>query len=206
MTDKQKIKTDGEQGWNRIWCPIEAPSVSESNEGEMELSDARADCVSLSDLSSTPCLVLVAEAGMGKTWEVTMLAEQLGADNEMVDLIQGRDPDLPSTLKTLLTSSHHQDWVELKRPWHIIIDGVDEFSSASRPAEALLGSFFDSLIAVGSGFELLRIIITSRAAAWTKALDQVIADRWPKDAFIPHRYESDTRKRGGQLPGLSRFR
>lgn len=174
---------DTEEGfnWKRRWVTL-VPDHEISLGTHRDASENDSELVSLRDVADTPCLVLLSEPGMGKSWELAALAEFLGSEGKQVDLVIGRDPNLPGILDALLLSDNCRSWAVEDRQWHILIDGVDEISGGLEP-KRLLDNFLDRLFGCGTKVGLLKIAFTCRTSAWTDQLDQMIEDRWPPDAF-----------------------
>lgn len=169
--------------WTRHWIPDDgsaasAPAVAGETDAAM---DNRA--VLLTEIADTPCLVLLGEPGMGKTHEIDELAAWLRGKGECVDLLCGKDAALPASLDALIASDHHQLWARDGRPWHILIDGIDEIAGPSSAGERLLSNFLDKLIASNRRIGSLRIALTCRTSAWTEGLERVIEQRWPIGSF-----------------------
>ncbi|MBD8552553.1 glycosyltransferase [Sphingomonas sp. CFBP 8764] len=120
---------------------------------------------------------------MGKTHEVERLEAWLRDRGELVDLLRARDPKFPTELDALITSEHHRRWADDERPWHILIDGIDEIAGPPSTVEHLLSRLFDLLFTNNRKRALLRIVLTCRTAAWSDALDRVIEQRWPIGSF-----------------------
>lgn len=165
--------------WTRHWIPEGGGPVG------ADRSDAttETDPVVLTEIAETQCLVLLGDPGMGKTHEIEELAAWLADKGEQVDLLRGGDVRFPTELDALITSEHQRRWADDERPWHILIDGIDEIAGSPSSAEQLLSQFLDQLFASNRKRALLRIALTCRTAAWTEGLDRVIEERWPIGSF-----------------------
>lgn len=166
---------------NREWVPITSDHEVDTS-ASREDAENESDPVALLDIADTPCLVLLSEPGMGKSWELDALARSLRDQGRQVDLISVRGQSFPETLDTLLLSDHARGWVDEDREWHILIDGIDELGGGLDPKRVLEG-FFDRLFALNKKLGRLKVAFTSRTAAWTDLLDQMVEDRWPPHAF-----------------------
>lgn len=164
--------------WTRHWVPDGGEPVGARSDATTEPAP-----VVLTEISETQCLVLLGEPGMGKTHELEKLATWLGNQGEQVDLLRGGDAKFPTELDALITSENQRRWVDDDRPWHILIDGIDEIAGPPSSAEQLLSHFLDQLFAGNRKRSLLRIALTCRTAAWTEGLDRVIEQRWPIGSF-----------------------
>lgn len=165
--------------WTRHWVSDGGEPVG------ADRSDATTETapVVLTEIAETQCLVLLGDPGMGKTHEIEGLAAWLGDKGEQIDLLRGGDAKFTTELDALISSEHQRRWAEDGRPWHILIDGIDEIASPPSSAEQLLTHFLDQLFASNRKRALLRIALTCRTAAWTEGLDRIIEQRWPIGSF-----------------------
>ncbi|MDW9610749.1 glycosyltransferase [Sinorhizobium meliloti] len=166
---------------NREWVPITSNHEVDTS-ASREDAENESDPVTLLDIADTPCLVLLSEPGMGKSWELAALARSLRDQGRQVDLISVRGQSFPDTLDTLLFSDHARGWIDEDREWHILIDGIDELGGGLDP-KRVLEDFLDRLFALNKKLGSLKVAFTSRTAAWTDLLDQMVEDRWPPHAF-----------------------
>lgn len=167
--------------WDRRWFPAAADLALDADAGRgAPVADS---CVDLVQVADTPCLILLGEPGMGKTTEIGRLNRALRDRGVQVDLVSARDPHLAEALEDLLTSAHHSRWVRNGAPWHILIDGLDELRPATVSPADQLGGFFDRLIASKANISTLHIVLTSRPAAWTPPIEDMVARRWPTTSF-----------------------
>ncbi|WP_176439087.1 glycosyltransferase [Puniceibacterium sediminis] len=120
---------------------------------------------------------------MGKTHEIEGLAAWLRDKGEQVDLLRGGHTNFATDLVALISSEHQRCWADEERPWHILIDGIDEIAGPPTSAEQVLTHFLDQLFVSNRKRALLRIALTCRTAAWTEELDRVIEQRWPIGSF-----------------------
>ncbi|MFW2227848.1 glycosyltransferase [Rhizobium sp. CRRU65] len=164
--------------WSRRWTPMEWTARWVPAELQRHAGVDGPKMVTLSDWADTHCLVLLGDAGLGKTHEIDRLASRLRTDGVAVDLLRGRDPDLPAALDALLSSPHHAAWSGDQKAWYIFIDGLDEITP-STDAARLLSGFLDRLFATHRDTDRLRLIVTCRTSAWGEAFDRVLEDRWP---------------------------
>lgn len=183
MSTDPNITRAESASWTRHWIAQDG-----SPEAVRPMANATATAIDtgkvvLSDIADTPCLVLLGEPGMGKTHEIDKLAAWLRSKGELVDLLRGKDTKLPASLDALFASEHHQFCTLHGRPWHILIDGIDEIVGPSSARVQLLSNFLDGLFTTNHNINSLRIVLTCRSAAWNEDLDQVIEQRWPIGSF-----------------------
>ncbi|MDD1498792.1 glycosyltransferase [Agrobacterium sp. CNPSo 3708] len=179
MTTRQIDEHQDKFTWTRHWFP------DGQNLAALDRSKAAAESagVSLNEVAETPCLVLLGDPGMGKTHEIEGLAEWLERKGEQVDLLRARDAEFSAKLDMLITSEHQRCWAIDKRPWHILIDGIDEIAGPPSSHEQLLSHFIDQIFASSGKSALVRIALTCRTGGWTEDLDRLVEQRWPIGKF-----------------------
>jgi hypothetical protein len=165
--------------WRRWWCPAdEDPPVSSGfldDPAGPFASYFDYALVELAQLDHVRCLVLLGEAGMGKSSELGAEEQRLRAARlPVVKFDLGAEPDLPSLRDTVLMSPEVMTWLRGTGDLVMLLDGFDE-------AYASLGKLPDQLVRLFDGFPVgrLKVRIASRTAAWPSRLDGGLADRWP---------------------------
>ena len=131
--------------------------------------------VELAQLDHVRCLVLLGEAGMGKSSELDVEEQRLrDARLPVVGFDLGAEPDMSSLRDAVLTSPEVTAWLASTDDLVMLLDGFDE-------ANASLGKLPDELIKLLDGVPIgrLKLRITSRTGAWSSRLDAGLADRWP---------------------------
>jgi hypothetical protein len=129
----------------------------------------------LAQLDHVRCLVLLGEAGMGKSSELGAEERRLqGAQLPVVKFDLGAEPDVSSLRDTMLTSAEVTAWLAHTDDLVMLLDGFDE-------ANATLGKLPDQLMKLLDGLPIdrLKLRITSRTGVWSPRLDARLADRWP---------------------------
>jgi len=114
--------------WKRYWCP---------RDGTIDLSDGgylrvpHSDVVPFESISSTQCLVLLGEPGMGKSF--AMRAERQAIDSQIaqaggktrwLDLREFGSED--RLIHELFGRQVLTEWKESNYPLHIFLDSLDE--------------------------------------------------------------------------------
>lgn len=133
--------------------------------------------LALDDLVEVPCLVLLGQAGMGKTSAAYMAVQALLAQGEHADLLSiGSEPDPDAALSQLLRSKHHEEYKN-GNVWHIFLDGLDE--AAGPPTRMLdaIERFVTKLLELGDRTQL-RLRFLCRTAAWSAAHDRMVESQW----------------------------
>ena len=129
----------------------------------------------LPELDHVCCLVLLGEAGMGKSSELRVEEQRLrDAQLPSVRFDLGTEPDMPSLRDSVLTSPTVSSWLDGTNDLVMLLDGFDE-------ANASLGKLPDQLIKLLDGLPIdrLKLRITSRTSVWSARLNAALADRWP---------------------------
>lgn len=167
--------------FSRRWCPAD----SQARLGPFASPATRAaECVDLTEVSDVPCVVLLGEPGAGKTWELRRLFDELLKRGERVDYIAARAIASHPDPKVHLPAESLRQWARHGRPWHVLIDGVDEIGAGDSNAAALLNAFLDEL-QVGAGPDrLLSVVMTCRTAAWSAELDEAVERRWATESTL----------------------
>ncbi len=165
--------------WRRWWCPAdEDPPVSSGFLDDPAGPFATYfdySLVELAQLDHVRCLVLLGEAGMGKSSELDVEEQRLrDARLPVVGFDLGAEPDMSLLRDTVLTSPEVTAWLASADDLVMLLDGFDE-------ANASLGKLPDQLIKLLDGLPTgrLKLRITSRTGVWSPRLDAGLADRWP---------------------------
>lgn len=165
--------------WRRWWCPADKdPPVSSGFLDDPAGPFATYfdySLVELAQMDHVRCLVLLGEAGMGKSSELRVEDQRLrGTQLPVVRFDLGAEPDISSLRDTVLTSPEVTAWLARTDDLVMLLDGFDE-------ANASLSKLPDQLIKLLDGLPLdrLRLRITSRTSVWSSRLNAGLAGRWP---------------------------
>jgi hypothetical protein len=165
--------------WRRWWCPAdEDPPLTSGfldDPAGPYASWFDYALVELAQLDDVRCLVLLGEAGMGKSSELEAEEQRLqAAQLPVVRFDLGAEPDVPSLKETVLTSPEVAAWLEGSGDLVMLLDGFDE-------AYASLGKLPDQLLRLIGTLpaDRLKVRIASRTAVWSSRLDDGLAHRWP---------------------------
>ena len=165
--------------WRRWWCPAdEDPPVSSGFLDDPTGPFATYfdySLVELAQLDHVRCLVLLGEAGMGKSSELLVEDQRLrGAQMPVARFDLGAEPDISSLRDTVLTSPEVTAWLAGTDDMVMLLDGFDE-------ANASFSKLPDQLIKLLDGLpcDRLKLRITSRTSVWPARLSAGLASRWP---------------------------
>jgi hypothetical protein len=165
--------------WRPWWCPVdEDPPITLGFLDDPTGPFAAYfdySLVELAHLDHVRCLVLLGEAGMGKSSELGAEERRLhSAQLPVVKFDLRAEPDVSSLRDTMLTSAEVTAWLAHADDLVMLLDGFDE-------ANASLGKLPDQLMKLLDGLPIdrLKLRITSRTGVWSPRLDAGLADRWP---------------------------
>jgi len=173
--------------WQRFWCP---------REGAFSLADGgflydpksehgrilNPNVVRFEDVLPAPCLILLGEPGMGKSYELAA-AKALAAEHAR----QSGDEVLAFDLKAYQTdqrlcwqifdSQEFRRWREGSGCLHLFLDSLDECLLRIETVAALLEDELGRC-----PIDRLRLRIACRTADWPHTLEQAIRKLWPSAA------------------------
>jgi predicted NACHT family NTPase len=171
--------------WQRFWC-LNGDSLQLDNEGF--LPDPENDyeryynpnLVTLEDISHIPCLILLGEAGIGKTTTMKAEYEKLKAQIE-----QSEDTCLWFDLRYSANNSssnyvfnHHifKIWENGTHKLHLFLDSLDEGLLALNTIDLILEQEIDQLCC-----DRLYLRITCRTTDWNNILTEKFQEKWGKN-------------------------
>lgn len=138
---------------------------------------------SWADLCNRPRVVVLAEAGSGKTWEFERCAERLRSEGVAAFFI--RVEDLADTdLERCLSHSDRRlldAWLLDKSTGHFFLDSVDEAKLNGRKLHHALRNLSRSL---GGSLNRAHIVLSCRVSDWGGRGDLEEIRRWLP--FVPH--------------------
>ncbi|NJL78595.1 MAG: hypothetical protein HC917_06605 [Richelia sp. SM2_1_7] len=175
-------------GWKRFWCP-RSGHINLADGGYLYDPDTKwgrehnPDLVSFAEISTLPCLVLLGEPGIGKTWAMKTEREKIsssikvnGDDEFTLDLRAFGSED--RLIKKLFESSKLKAWVESTHRLHIFLDSLDEGLLRIDNLADLLAYEFKEY---QEQAERLFLRITCRTAVWSIFLEERLRQIWGKD-------------------------
>jgi predicted NACHT family NTPase len=179
--------------WKRFWC-ARSGSISLADGGYLSDPEAKwgkvynPDLVTFETLSSSPCLALLGEPGIGKT--KALEAERA----ELVSRIkaQGNQPfflDLRSysdegrLVQKLFASPEFVAWQSGTHQLHIFLDSLDE---CLLRIDTLANLLVDEFRQYQDQAERLYVRIACRTAVWPTVLEEGLREIWGEDAVGVH--------------------
>jgi hypothetical protein len=158
--------------WHRYWFDrSKPPELADGYLRDPDVLLARVaghDLRELSELTEEPCLVLLGEPGLGKTYTVRRAVRDLEAELDeqtaVVKLIDlGATNDAGPLLGELAEGPLGKAWLEDGRTLHLFLDSLDEVSFRRHAVHRQL---LDELREAAAGFSRLRLRVVCRSADW----------------------------------------
>jgi hypothetical protein len=171
--------------WERFWHPRE---VRPCAGGDGFLYDpksefgrtANAHVVPFEAIRKVPCLALLGEPGMGKSFAVTEIVQHSTADCEvrLLDLLRdcGTDNQL---FRNLFDAAWFRQWKEgVDRQLELFLDSLDECRTRFPTIAAVLAREFQAL-----PHDRLTLRIACRTAEWPEKFGVHLSEQWGKERF-----------------------
>lgn len=172
--------------WKRFWCP-RSGHIDLRDGGYLVNPDSewghfyKSDSVAFETISEMPCLVLLGEAGMGKTTATEQAYHQVSykfSDSENVCLwfrLGDYDSD-----KQLCDAIFHdetlQAWRKGTNKLHLFLDSLDEGLLSIKILVRILKREIEQLPC-----DRLYFRITCRTADWKDSLEEKLKDKWGEE-------------------------
>lgn len=174
--------TQADFSWNARWLPF-APSLPLSD-GYLDairgISLGQTKVEALQDLTSVPCLVLLGQAGIGKTRAVKQAVHSLQRDGKRADFVNlGAAQDIDAVFAAL-TGSTNAEAAAAGEEWHLFVDGLDEVVWPSHRLVSTISAFLDELLSKIAP-AAARVRFVCRTAAWLAEHDAMVEVRWRED-------------------------
>lgn len=169
---------DVDRPWKRWWVPVDSDMADTT--GFLDDPDGPYaeyfdwDTTTLADLQEVPCLVLLGEAGMGKTTELEIEDARVGAAGiPTVHVDLGDEPDLATLRCTLYDNPAFDAWLNGTDQLTLFLDSFDE---AMITIDKLVGGLTRLLDEIP--VDRLNLRIASRSSVWSNLLDRALAARF----------------------------
>lgn len=174
--------------WKRFWCP-RTGIVNLSDGGYLVNPDSEwgryynSEVVSFDSISSIPCLILLGEPGMGKSYSMRAEREaidvkiaQEGGQTYWLDLRSYGSED--RLIRNLFESPVFSSWKNGNYHLHVFLDSLDECLLRVDTLAALL---IDEL--KKCPITRLNLRISCRTADWPTGLEDGLQQLWEKDSI-----------------------
>ena len=171
--------------WKRFWCPREG-NIALTDAGYLVDPDTpwahiqNRDVVSFDAISDVPCLVLLGEPGMGKTYALrTQAALTRTRVHEAGDRVLwfelGRCSSEERLVRKLFQSATFTAWERGDHQLHLFLDSLDEGLLGINSLSELLA---DELAEYP--VDRLWLRLTCRTAAWPNTLEDALESMWQR--------------------------
>jgi predicted NACHT family NTPase len=169
--------------WKRFWCPREG-NIALTDAGYLEDPDTswghsqNPDVASFDSISDAPCLVMLGEPGMGKTYAITMEAANTearvrGDGGLVLSLDLGSFSSEERLERKLFASAQFTAWVQGEHRLHLFLDGLDEGVLGTSTLSSLLADELQKY-----PVERLHLRLACRTAAWPNTLEEELRSLW----------------------------
>ncbi|MDX2212969.1 MAG: hypothetical protein SFY66_06740 [Oculatellaceae cyanobacterium bins.114] len=174
--------------WKRFWCP-RSGNINLADGGYLSDPDAELgktynpDLVSLEAIADVPCLVLLGEAGMGKTTAIEAAHKQVCEQTKNLEDVclplfrlgdYGSDTDLCTAI---FRSNAFQEWLSGTHKLYLFLDSLDEGLLSIKILVRILKREINNLPC-----DRLYFRLTCRTAEWASSLEEKLIEKWGKDS------------------------
>lgn len=167
--------------WSRFWHPRGTEPIYDPTGFTLDplAWGTSSHVVPFEKLADVPCIVLLGEAGLGKSTTIKAIADARPAAGVVRRLWNlGRYGTEDRLCRDLLQGSQTRAWIEGANTLELFLDGYDECVDRIPHLPEILDGFLED-----SPTERLRLRIVSRPAA-TPNLEKILA-RWWSAKFVP---------------------
>ncbi|MEH2206824.1 MAG: hypothetical protein V7K53_22570 [Nostoc sp.] len=169
--------------WKRFWCP-RSGNIGLSDGGYLVNPDSewghfyKSDSVAFETISEIPCLVLLGEAGMGKTTATEQAYHQVshkfsGSENVCLWFRLGDYDSDKQLCDAIFRDETLQAWRRGTNKLHLFLDSLDEGLLSIKILVRILKREIEQLPC-----DRLYFRITCRTADWKDSLEQKLKDKW----------------------------
>jgi predicted NACHT family NTPase len=171
--------------WKRFWCPITGKLKFDHLGFLADPEDygyiTNPDVVPFTDISHIPCLVLLGEAGIGKTTaakqEYTQRLEQVrDSDDECLWFELGEYETDTRLCQKIFENQTVQTWRKGSNKLYLFLDSLDEGLLSIKILVRILKREIENLPC-----ERLYLRITCRTADWSDSLEQKLKQKWGEE-------------------------
>ena len=172
--------------WQRFWCPTTGNFNLDYSgflyDPESEYGNSyNPDLVKFDDISNIPCLILLGEAGIGKTTtskqEYNRIEHQLQqSDHGCLWFRLGDYGSSSEISQEIFGDEKLTDWLNGTHKLHLFLDSLDEGILSIKILTRILKREIDKLPC-----DRLYLRITCRTADWKNSLTETFQDKWGRD-------------------------
>lgn len=169
--------------WKRFWCPNTGQIIYDDrgflNDPESEYGRlTNPDVVPFSAISDIPCLVLLGEAGIGKTTAIEQEYQQLKTCLSQTDDIclwfrLGDYSSDEALCNHIFRNNHFQAWIDGTHKLYLFLDSLDEGLLSIKILVRILKREIEKIHG-----DRLYFRITCRTADWPNSLEDKLKEKW----------------------------
>lgn len=175
--------------WKRLWYPRGA-EIGLSPGGYPYYPDSilgsiiNPGVVPFESIADVPCLILLGEPGIGKSYAMRMAKDAIsteveGEGDELLWLDLHSYGDEGRLVRDLFESDVFVTWLEGKHRLHLFVDSLDECLLRVDTVAEILG---DELVRYRDAIQRLRLRLACRTADWPLGLEYSLDQLWGEDA------------------------
>jgi predicted NACHT family NTPase len=169
--------------WKRFWCP-RTGNISLADFGFLYDPDSEygkqlnPDVIAFDVIASVPCLVMLGEAGMGKSTTAIQVYEEVkAAGREKCLWVSLGDYNTDAGIcHAILDNADFKNWLQGDDRLHLFLDSLDE---GLLSLEILVRILKRELVKLPC--DRLSLRITCRTADWPASLEEKLRERWGGD-------------------------
>ncbi|HEX8607339.1 MAG TPA: hypothetical protein VF679_01720, partial [Pedobacter sp.] len=173
----------GNYDWIRYWCLREGAMIS--GRGYLYvLGDYQKDVVTFDQIAHIPCLALLGEPGIGKSYAIETETKRLERAFELDTSQQILHFNLRSyssdihLIQDIFENERIKDWLSCSSTLHLFLDSLDEGLLRIDTLAALLVDRLKKL-----PIDRLRLRIACRTAEWSPSLEANLKQLWGEGNF-----------------------
>ncbi len=169
--------------WKRFWCPRQGV-VGLSDDGFLydPESDSfkyiNSNVVSFESISSTPCLVLLGEPGIGKSTTLLDESKLLEQSQKCFYKNLGTYGGETRLINDVFESVEFENWIKGNYVLYLFLDSLDECKIKIEQVGAILKEQFEK---IKNKLNLLHLRLACRTADFPSVLENALPDLWGKD-------------------------
>jgi predicted RNA-binding protein with PIN domain len=172
--------------WQRFWCPTTGNLTLDYSgflyDLESEYGNSyNPDLVKFDAISDIPCLILLGEAGIGKTTATKQEYEKIEAKLQQLEddclwFNLGNYASDDSLCNAIFKNERFKNWLDGTHKLHLFLDSLDEGLLSIKILTRIIKREINQLPC-----DRLYLRITCRTADWKESLTEKFREKWGKD-------------------------
>lgn len=185
--------------WQRLWYPQGNQIVLDHSgflftldeHGSIVAKYVNSELRSIEEMNDVPCLILLGEAGMGKSQSLEFSASQLEAKGELVLRVSlGSWGTAEQLVCSIFENETSRSWMGSSRPLYLFLDALDEGLDLDNRLDRLLVEELKARLSAAERSRL-RLRLACRVSRWPRSLEDSLDALWSDrstesgDAAVP---------------------